>query len=228
MVSEDQIACLQINDMARIAFRNPDKTRNTTYLGYVKELLPDGCLFELTAKIDKQALIKNGDQLFITFIIQGWTYGFDAVAIEIQQARKSFVSVRSAGPARRIQRRNYVRIVASIDIKVFEMQSEAGRSDMPVIDTKTINLSGGGFAIHHLSPISIGSLFEVEIRIPEEVPLLAKARAVWCNSLEEPVTESSAYRIGFAFVNIQEVARRRIISHLLPIRLTHHHTTSCR
>jgi c-di-GMP-binding flagellar brake protein YcgR len=218
MVSEDQIACLQNNDLARIAFRNPDETRNTTYLGCVKEVLSDGYLFELTTQIGKQVLIKNGDLLFITYIIQGWTYGFDAAAVEMQQARKSFVRVRTAGPAGRIQRRNYVRIVASLDIKVFEMHSEAGRSNMPAIDTKTINLSGSGFAIHHQSPISIGSLFEVEIRIPEEVSLLAKARVVWCRSLEESIPGSSACRMGFAFVNLGEVARRRIISHLITLQ----------
>jgi c-di-GMP-binding flagellar brake protein YcgR len=218
MAPEDQTARLQINDMARITIRNPDETRNATYLGCVKEGLSDGYLFELTTRTGKQTLLKNGDRLFITFIIQGWTYGFDAAAIEIKQARKSFVRVRSDGPVERIQRRNYVRIVAPVDIKVFELYSEAGRSDMPVIDTKIINLSGSGFAIHHQHPLSIGSLFEVELKIPEGIPLLAKARVIWCNSLEGPTQGPSAYRSGFAFVNLGEVARRRIISHLIALQ----------
>jgi c-di-GMP-binding flagellar brake protein YcgR len=218
MVSEDQIACLQINDMARIILRNSDEACNVTYLGCVKKVLSNGCLFELKTKNGELPLIKKGDRLFITFIVQGWTYGFDASAIEIKQGRKLLLSAQSAGPVGRVQRRNYVRIVASIAIKVFEMKSKADRSDLSFIDAKTINLSGSGFAIHHQSPLSIGSMFEVEIRMPEGVSLLAKTRVVWCDSPGEPISGSSAFRIGFAFVNLGEAARRRIVSYLISLQ----------
>jgi c-di-GMP-binding flagellar brake protein YcgR len=218
MVTEDPNAALQINDRVRISFQRPDGTQKATCLGCIKEMSAGDYVFELTTSAGLRESIKSGDQVFISYIIKGWTYGFGGAVDEIKQSRQTSMRIRSAGPAKRLQRRNYVRIATSIDMSASETPSDLSPAGGVPFEAKIIDLSGGGFAIRHSDSLAAGTLFDVEIQIPEEAPLHAKAKVIWCNSLEGANPESPAHRIGFAFVGLSEVHRRRIMGYLIVLQ----------
>lgn len=127
------------------------------------------------------------------------------------------------GSVRRLQRREYVRIPAEIDTEL------AAHVDLAAVDggnpveqsqiaTKTVDLSGGGFAIRHSSALPQGAVFDVRIRIPAlEDPVGFRARVVRCDPLEVATAEPN-HQISFAIVDPSEAVRRHIMSFVIRLQ----------
>jgi c-di-GMP-binding flagellar brake protein YcgR len=214
MVVNNQIPWLQIDDRIWIALEGSEEKEGSRYLSRVKKIASGDVIIELMNDDGLRPPIKSGDLILITVNFQGWVYSFNAHVLDRKQGQKPTLKVQPTGPYRKIQRRNYVRIATMIDISAIEILPEIDQTDPLSIDTKTINLSGGGFAICHTAPLPIGTLFQVTLAIPEESPLELQAKVVRCTSLA-PIEGFSHYEIGFAFSSLSEVSRRRIMRHLI-------------
>jgi c-di-GMP-binding flagellar brake protein YcgR len=86
------------------------------------------------------------------------------------------------------------------------------------ISTRTINLSGGGFAIYHPNALPTGTLLDVKLKIAEHgEPLNVTAKVARSKPLDAPIGEFT-HEIGFAFVELTEVVRCQVMSHMIRLQ----------
>jgi c-di-GMP-binding flagellar brake protein YcgR len=121
------------------------------------------------------------------------------------------------------QRRCFVRVAVALDVELgTHVEDVVGAAaegrEWFQISARTVNLSGGGFAIRHSHPLPPGSLFDVSLRLPtRDEPLNLVARAVRAE-FRDTFPEEMKYDIGFAFVDPPEVLRRIIISFVIRLQ----------
>ena len=126
-------------------------------------------------------------------------------------------------PPDRVQRREDVRVreclpvelsARVISLLLFRITGhEAG-----IISTKTITVSGGGFAILHHAAVPVGTSFNVKLHLPDcPSPLNMKAEVVRCELVNES-GESPLFELGLVFTQMAEAVRSRIVSHVFRVQ----------
>jgi len=80
-----------------------------------------------------------------------------------------------------------------------------------LIKTKTLDLSGGGFAVHYKDAVPSGTVFETKFSLPgtpEEFRVHAKL--VRCERGED-AQRNRIHRLGLMFLDMPESTRSRIV-----------------
>ena len=220
MTGIEKDTLLQVNDRIQVALKGTDEEVPTTYLSRVEDVAPSDYLIEWPTSGGVRAPVRDRQVLLMTFTAQGSVYCLEACVMSRAQQPIPLLTVRRLGPARRIQRRAYVRVPAMISVELAARvvgTAVDGReaANQALIATQTVNLSGGGFAIHLMTALPLGAVFDVKLNIPErEKPLNVTAKVVRIESL----AASHTYEIGFAFLGLTESTRSQIMGFVIRLQ----------
>ena len=222
MIGEQDIRP-QVNDPIEVTIQGADDEALTSCTSLVEGAAGSDYRIAWPARAGAPVSVRDGDVLRITFSNRGWAYEMEAAVVARTQHPIPLVTVRPSGSPCRVQRRDYVRIPAEVDIEL-TARAEPGpeSSRAPVsraeIATRTVDLSGGGFAIRHSGAVPRGTLFDVKLKIPaRDEPLMLTAQVVQCDPLETPGADYSN-KIGFAIVTRAEAVRRQIMSFVIRLQ----------
>ncbi len=224
MTTKEQDPQLQIDDRIRVAIQGTTALNSTTYLSRVSDIESGDYVIEWPTSKESQVTVEDQDVLLISFYAQGWDYRFEACVVARKPGHITLLKIRQLTPMSRIQRRDYVRVSAAIEVElniriVQNAISESNSVSGPIsISTRTVNLSGGGFAIWHSNVLPVGTIFDVKLKIPEgKEPLHVTAKVARSQPLNTPAGET-VYEIGFAFVEITEIIRRPLLSYVIRLQ----------
>lgn len=224
MTGEKQDIQLQVNDQVQVKIKGTDKEVPTTFLSRVEDTASGDYLIAWPTNNGLPAPIKDREVLLMSFTNQSSAYCLEACVVRRVQDPVPLLTVRLLGPTRRIQRREYVRVPATIDVElaarvvIIVPVNGSEPVSQALIATQTVNLSGGGFAIRHLSSLPVGALFDVKLKIPErERPLSVTAKVVRSEPLAVQ-TKVHTHEIGFAFCEVAEAIRCQIMSFVIRLQ----------
>jgi hypothetical protein len=90
----------------------------------------------------------------------------------LQAERNGSLTIALTGEVERIQRREFVRIEAFLDVTVRGVDEPVGG------ETTTVDISGSGIQIHDKWELALGTDVRVELHLPEGPPLRALGRVM--------------------------------------------------
>jgi c-di-GMP-binding flagellar brake protein YcgR len=209
---------LQINDQIQATIKGTDEEIPTNYLSRVEDIKENDLIIGWPTHLGVRAPVRMGDVLSLFYHSRTAVMAFDARIVGKEQEPIPVLTVRVEGGVRRIQRREYVRVPAMVDVElrsttVTTVKLEPGVADADFIVTRTINISGGGFAIKHTAHPRVGTEYDVTLKVPDvDKPILGAAKAVRVESFIE--ADRRVHVCGFAFIRLNESLRRQIISYI--------------
>jgi c-di-GMP-binding flagellar brake protein YcgR len=214
MNNREQSLQLKAADRIQVAFKGA-ASEPAIFLSRVTAVKSGEYIIEWPVSKGTHIAATEQDRLLIKYHLQGWAYCFEAYVVETRLGLFPHLKIRPSSPSSRVQRRDYVRVSASIEVELFGRVANAARDSEknPIsFSTHTVNISGGGFAIRCSRPLPPGALFDVRLKIPEIQPLNLSAKVVRSESRLSPLEE---YEIGFSFIEITEADRRPILSYVI-------------
>lgn len=222
MTESGDDARLQINDRIQVTIKGSDEEVPTTYYSRVEDLKGQDYVIGWPTSRGIRAPVREDTVLLVSYITGRSVYCIESAILERVRQPVPLLRVRPLAPPRSIQRREYVRVPALVDIELTPQVVTMGADGQPVgpvdIRARTHNLSGGGFAVHHPQPIRIDTLFDVKLKLPgTSDPIALAAKVVRCELGEDP-TKERYYDVGFAFVHVVESLRRKIVSYVFRVQ----------
>jgi c-di-GMP-binding flagellar brake protein YcgR len=184
----------------------------------VEDIAADELLISWPMCAGKGIPIRDQEVLTISFGRTQMAYAFEAIVVRRIEGPTAALAIRACSPLRSLQRRDNfrVRAVARVELtpKVLKLASfkQDGRASRH-IRTETVNISAGGFTIHHGTPIPRGTIFDVALALPGEhrQPLITGARVVRCTPLEAAESAPPSFDLGFSYLRLSEGDRARLI-----------------
>jgi c-di-GMP-binding flagellar brake protein YcgR len=206
---------LAINDRLQITVGGTDEEVPTTYLSRVENIAGEEYTIGWPTSRGIRAPVREDDVLTLSYACANAVYSFDARIVQRILEPIALVVVCPQGPPRKIQRREDVRVPALVEVRlsarVVSVNPDRPK-DLNFIACRTVNLSGGGFAIHHAAAPLVGSIYQVRLAIPgQSEPVEMTAKVVRCESVMDPA-RGMHYEVGFAFIQVRESSRRHIVS----------------
>jgi c-di-GMP-binding flagellar brake protein YcgR len=210
----DQVRA-EVNELVQIQLVDDPNSR--TYYSRVEDASGDRLNISWPTEAGVRIPFHKSEQLFISFTRQDAVYGFQASVTATIPGPIPMLIVQSSGEIERIQRREYVRVPSLLPVELTAVVSSGSSESSPdvvSIKTNTVNVSGGGFAIHHRFVLPVGTMLQVKLTLPgHPEPLPLSARVVR-NESREDVHKNRFFMIGVQFVTIPERIRMRIVRHV--------------
>jgi c-di-GMP-binding flagellar brake protein YcgR len=213
----DQQLPLRINDRLQICVKRDGEEVPSTYFSRVEDTQENSIVVAWPTQGGTRAPIRDNMLLSLSFAADGSVYSFEARVAKRIQVPLPMLVLSTEGVVRRVQRRDFVRIPATLDVflvaRVVKVRSGAdSKADVNFITARTVDISGGGFAIHHPAPPKLGDLYDVRLSIPGKNESLAlTAKVVRAELIGNPMNQLY-YDLGFCFVQMKESIRRQIIT----------------
>ena len=210
---------LNINDRLQLIIKGTDEEVPTTYLSRVENICDGEITISWPTSRGIRAPVHDGDILSLFYTDTHAVYLLDACVLRRLPEPIPLVVARAAGSVQRIQRREYVRVPAMVDVRlsarvITAKPSRDAEAGTDFITTRTLDISGGGFAINHAASPRTGTLYDVVLSVPTlDEPLKMTAKVVRSESAVDPV-RGVYFRIGFAFIQVKESVRRQIVSYV--------------
>jgi hypothetical protein len=225
MSEKTQAIRFHVDDRIQVTIKGAAEETHVTYFSRVDDITSDSYLIEWPTKRGVQAPVKEHDVLLLSMNDRGSAYGMEACVLAKMKKRSPLLKVQPLGPARKIEKRQYLRFPVSMDVelapRVTGGAAAGGQPESPrVIVTHTVTLSGGGFSINYSSDLPLGVRYNVKLAIPAEPePIELTAEVVRSETLEVPLRDHT-HDIGFAFVDLNEDTHCRIMSFLIRLQQT--------
>lgn len=177
------------------------------YLSKVAEV--EGELIKVSAPFVKGELVplRKNQPLTIFFTGNNAAYKFNAVVVSRVSKPVALLILKKAGSINRIQRREYFRIDAGIDVK-YRLLDHDGEPVGDIREVTTIDISGGGLKLIVDENLSKGTLIGMFVDLPNIDDTMITGRVINNYNL----TDITA--IGVEFVEIDHYTRENIISWL--------------
>jgi len=209
---------LQLKDRLQITIQGTPEEISTTYVSRVENISGGNIAIRWPNSHGIRAPIQENSLLCILFIKGSEVFEVDARVVNLMLYPHALIVIRCEGQLRKTQRRDFVRVPAMLDVRLSARLVRATATgherESYSIATTTVNLSGGGFSIHHDMPLQMGSLYNVNMAIPMlEQPLSVTAKVVRIEPALNRMN-NTYYHVGFDFVQLEEPARRRIIKYV--------------
>jgi len=207
----------EVNELVQIQVAEDPNSR--TYYSRVEDASGDRLNISWPTEAGVRIPFHKSERLFISFTRQDAVYGFQASVTATIAGPIPMLTVQSSGEIERIQRREYVRVPSLLPVELTAVviaPTGSGESspDVHSIKTNTVNISGGGFAIHHKFVLPVGTMLQVKLHLPgHPEPLQLSARVVR-NESREDVHKNRFFMIGVQFITIPERIRMRIVRHV--------------
>jgi c-di-GMP-binding flagellar brake protein YcgR len=209
---------LRLKDRLQITIKGTAAEISTIYASRVENISGSDIVIRWPNLRGVRALLQDNNFLCILFTRGSEVFEIDARVLKLMAYPNSLVLVRCDGQPRKIQRRDYVRVPAMIDVhltaRLVKANATAEERAVYVITTTTVDISGGGFNIRHGMPLQMGSLYDLKMTIPTlEQSLSLTAKVVRMEPGFNRMNRTY-YDIGFDFIRLDEKFRRQIIKYV--------------
>jgi len=217
-----QAPSLQINDLIQIRILEGEV--RDPYPSRIEDLTGDRMVIAWPAEKGTPLPVIAGQVVSVSFVHEGKYYGLEGTVRELSLVPLPVLVLHVPEGPTRIERRDNVRVSAPVPVELTErvvsLSEYKAQGEHNVIRTVTVNISGGGFAIFHGSFVPIGTVFDVKMLLQEkEDPISIVAKVVRCS--ETP--GGSQCQIGFAFSQLSEKVRSRIIRFVFAAQISEMH-----
>jgi len=201
---------LQVNELLQVSFKDGESAQG--YSCRVEDLDGAKVCIAWPTENGLRVPVRAGEELFLSFTRQDASYGLRAKVEKTVAEPLPLVVVEPIGSVTRTQRREYVRVRTSIPVEMIGVPDPSQESTVVLlIKTRTLDLSGGGFAVYHKDAVPSGTVFETKFSLPgtpDEFRL--RARLVRCERRQDE-QRNHIHRLGLMFVDMPESTRSRIV-----------------
>jgi c-di-GMP-binding flagellar brake protein YcgR len=201
---------LQVNELLQVSFMDGESAQG--YSSRVEDLDGPKICIAWPTENGLRVSVRAGEDLFLSFTREDASYGLRAKVEKTVTEPLPVVVVEPIGSVTRTQRREYVRVRTSIPVEMIGVPDPSQETTVVLlIKTKTLDLSGGGFAVHYKDAVPSGTVFETKFSLPgtpEEFRL--RARLVRCERREDE-QRNRIHRLGLMFLDMPESTRSRIV-----------------
>lgn len=146
-------------------------------------------------------------KLIINLHYKGRSFQFDTVIVQRLLHPIPVLVVPKPDHFREIQRRQWVRVPASILMRYWVKNED---ETSPIYEATTVDISGGGICFLTKDPVEAGQLLEVEINFPYRDPVFCQLKVL--RLLETANKEGAVNKVVSEFYEISENQRDRIVS----------------
>jgi c-di-GMP-binding flagellar brake protein YcgR len=145
--------------------------------------------------------VRAGEEVFLSFTREDAAYGLRAKVERTTAEPVPVVVVEPVGSITRTQRREFVRVRTSIPVELIGVPDPSQESEVVLlIKTRTLDISGGGFAVFHKDAVPQGTIFETRFSLPGTP-----------EDRREDAERNRIYRLGLMFLDMPEGTRSRIV-----------------
>jgi c-di-GMP-binding flagellar brake protein YcgR len=211
---------LEVNDLVQVAVADDSGAR--AYSSRVEDTAGQKVSIAWPTDSGMRIPFHADEKLFLTYQRTDAIYGVQVVVEQTIHNPIPLLVVRPISKTQRIQRREFVRVAAMIAVELVGKVDPAANQDATVIKANTIDLSGGGFSVHHHSPLPTGTVFETKLTLPGGPPLKLLAKVVR-HERRVDVHQNRIVRIGLMFLSIPESAQSRIVRYVFEAQSTSVH-----
>lgn len=213
---------LQINDLIQVRILEGEV--RDPYPSRVEDLMDDRMIIAWPTEKGAPLPVIAGQVVSVSFVCDGKYYGLEGTVQESALTPLPILVLRVAATPSRIERRDNVRVSVPVPVELTErvvsLSEFKAQGEHSVIRTVTVNISGGGFAILHETFVPVGTIFDVKMVLPDkEDPIPIVAKVVRCS--ESP--GSNECQIGFAFSQVSEKVRSRIVRFVFASQISEMH-----
>ena len=200
----------QVNELLQVNFIDGESAQ--AYSSRVEDL--DGAKICIAWPTENglRVSVRAGEEVFLSFTREDASYGLRAKVEKTAAQPVPVVVVEPVGSVTRTQRREFVRVRTSIPVELIGVPDPSQETTVVLlIKTRTLDLSGGGFAVYHKDAVPPGTIFETKFSLPgtpEEFHLHSKL--VRCERREDE-QRNRIHRLGLMFLDMPESTRSRIV-----------------
>jgi c-di-GMP-binding flagellar brake protein YcgR len=202
---------LEVNELVQVTVMEGQSSR--AYSSRVEDTVGQRVSIAWPTDSGMRIPFHANERLFLTYQRKDAIYGVKVLVEQTVHTPIPLLVVRPISETERIQRREFVRIATMIAVELAGKEDPQASREVTVIRANTIDLSGGGFSIHHQSPLPADMVFETKLSLPGGPPLKLLAKVVR-HERRVDVHQNRIVRIGLMFVSIPESARSRIIRYV--------------
>ena len=219
-------ASLRVNDLIQIRILNGEVRE--AYPSRVEDLKSDEVFIAWPTEGGQLIPVVPRVRLSVSFLQEGKYFTFEATVRRIMQVPVPAIVLKLDSGPRQIERRNDVRVRVAVALelseKVVSLASFKSQGDHASIHTFTEDLSGGGFCIRHGSYVPPGSLYDVQMTLPDKKETLSlAAKVVRCTPGGQ--TDRNDFEVAFSYVQIPEKVRSRIVRFVFACQISEMHTS---
>ncbi len=213
---------LQVNDLIQVRILEGEV--RDPYPSRVEDLAGDEMVIAWPTEKGTPLPVVAGQVVSVAFVHDGKYYGFDGTVRGATLEPLPILVLHVPVQPSRIERRDNVRVSMSVPVELTErvvsLSEYRAQGEHNIIRTVTVNISGGGFAIHHGTFIPVGTVFDVKLSLPDkEDPLSIVAKVVRCS--ESP--GGNQCHVGFAYCQVSEKVRSRIVRFVFAAQISELH-----
>ncbi len=207
----------QVNELLQVSFM--DRKSAQGYSSRVEDL--DGVKICIAWPTENglRVSVRAGEEVFLSFTREDAAYGVRAKVEKTVNEPLPVVVVEPVGPVTRTQRRDFVRVNASIPVEMIGVPGPSEETPVVLlIKTRTLDVSGGGFSLYYKDAVPSGTVFETRFSLPgiaEEFHLHAKL--VRCQRRSD-AQGNRIHRLGLIFLDMPESNRSRIIRFVFSVQ----------
>lgn len=206
---------LRINQRVEIEVPSKDACGGC-YSSRVEDLFPNRVVLAAPIKNNKIVPLKRGEVIKIKYWGGSAGYSFTTRVLRRKGGHLPTITVELPEKIKRWQRRNYLRVSASIPL-TFTLTNSDGKSKHPQIyRSETIDISGGGVMLKSPLLIEKGSYLELELMLPQRGVIVALGRIVRIQ--ERSSKNKHFYLLGIEFSVIKESDREKIITYVFDLQ----------
>ena len=115
------------------------------------------------------------------------------------------------------ERRKFVRLNINVEIN-FTVITRPPHKQL-TIPTKSKNIGAGGICLISEQELRTGELLKLEIRLPEDQPVVhAVGRVVWIKTFSVATEKSMRFDMGIEFLEIAQEDRQRINKYVFSLK----------
>jgi len=205
---------LKINDRVEIRIQNPYYAGK--YSSRVEEILPNTIVLAAPLKRGVIVPLRAGDTITVSYYGQTAGYSFTTKVIGASYQKLPLIAVQKPQKVNKIQRRNYIRIPASIPVRFLVLDDQRQPAGSDLYSTETLDISGGGALI--ISPVKLSrdDCLDIELDLPRRGTIRVLGRVA---RVEKKKSEyGPRYLIGVDFSVIDKADREKIIQYVFELQ----------
>jgi c-di-GMP-binding flagellar brake protein YcgR len=200
----------QVNELLQVSFMDGESAHG--YSSRVEDLDGGKICIAWPTENGLRVSVRAGEEVFLSFTREDAAYGLRAKVEKTVSEPVPVVVVEPIGSVTRTQRREFVRVRTSIPVEMIGVPDPSQETTVVLlIKTRTLDLSGGGFAVSYKDAVPAGTIFETRFSLPGTPDEFhPRAKLVRCERRED-AQGNRIRRLGLMFLDMPESTRSRIV-----------------
>ena len=200
----------QVNELLQVSFMDGKSAHG--YSSRVEDLDGTKICIAWPTENGLRVPVRAGEEVFLSFTREDAAYGVRAKVEKTVNEPLPVVVVEPVGSVARTQRRDFVRVSASIPVEMIGVPGPSEETPVVLlIKTRTLDLSGGGFSVYYKDAVPTGTIFETRFILPGTPDEFhVRAKLVRCERRED-AQRNRIHRLGLMFLDMPESNRSRIV-----------------